>query len=160
MIAVTLLCVGKLKEAYLREGVAEYAKRLSRACAFEIVEVPDAKIPDEPSAADAERVTGTEGDLLLARIPKNAHVIALAVEGPMTTSPGLAALIGEAAGRGFSRICFVIGGSLGLSAAVKTRADRLLSFSPMTFPHQLMRLLFVEQLYRAFTILNRQTYHK
>ena len=160
MIAVTLLCVGRLKEAYLRDAVAEYAKRLSRHCAFETIEVADAKIPDEPSPGEVEKVLSTEGEALLSRLPKNAHVVALAIEGTMTTSPGFAALIDEAIGRGASRICFVIGGSLGLSDAVKERADRLLSFSPMTFPHQLMRVLFAEQLYRAFTILNRQTYHK
>ncbi len=160
MIAVTLLCVGKLKEGYLREGVAEYQKRLAKFCAFEVVEVADVKIPDEPSDAEAAKVLASEGAAVLARIPKNAMVLALAVEGGAVSSPGFAELIGAAASRGTSHLCFVIGGSLGLAETVKRSADRLLSVSPMTFPHQLMRLLFVEQLYRAFTILHHQTYHK
>jgi len=160
MIAVTLLCVGKLKEGYLRDGVAEYQKRLAKFCAFEILEVPDLKIPDEPSDAEAAKVLGSEGAAILARIPKSAMVVALAVEGGTLSSPGFAELIDAAASRGSSHLCFVIGGSLGLSEAVKRAADRLLSFSALTFPHQLMRLLFVEQLYRAFTILHHQTYHK
>ncbi|HAQ57051.1 MAG TPA: 23S rRNA (pseudouridine(1915)-N(3))-methyltransferase RlmH [Acholeplasmatales bacterium] len=159
-MAVTLLSVGKLKENYLREGVAEYAKRLAKFCTFDSIEVADVKIPDDPSPAEAAKVLETEGAAILARLPKNTLVIALAVEGGPLSSPAFADLIGEAANRGTSRICFVIGGSLGLSEAVKHASDRLLSFSPMTFPHQLMRLLFIEQLYRAFTILHHQTYHK
>lgn len=160
MIAVTLLAVGKLKESYLREGVAEYQKRLAKFCTLEIVEVADVKIPDEPSPAEAAKVLETEGASILARLPKNALVVALAVEGGPLSSPAFADLIETAANRGTSHLCFLIGGSLGLSEAVKRASDRLLSFSSLTFPHQLMRLLFVEQLYRAFTILHHQTYHK
>jgi 23S rRNA (pseudouridine1915-N3)-methyltransferase len=160
MIGVVIVCVGKLKEAHFRDGVAEYAKRLAKYCDFEIVEVADEKIPEHASAAEAAKVLETEGRAILARIPKNAHVISLAVEGAETTSPGLAELIAGLGSYEASKICFVIGGSLGLADAVKRASDRVLSFSRLTFPHQLMRLMLAEQLYRAFTILNRQIYHK
>jgi len=160
MITVVLLCVGRLKESHLREGVAEYAKRLGAYCDFRIVEVADSRIPEDPSPAEADKVLETEGRLILDRIPKNARVVVLAVEGGMITSPEFAGLLAETADRGTSTVCFVIGGSLGLSAEVKRAADVLLSFSRMTFPHQLMRLIAAEQIYRAFTILNHRTYHK
>ncbi len=160
MINITLLCVGRLKENYLREGVAEYGKRMSRYCRFEMIEVPDEKIPDPVSAGDTVRILAAEAKNITARIPKGAVVVALAIEGEPITSPGFAEWIAATANGGDSKLCFIIGGSLGLADEVKRSANRLISFSSLTFPHQLMRLLFTEQLYRAFTILQNATYHK
>ncbi len=160
MINITIICVGKLKETYLREGVAEYAKRISRYCRFEIIEVPDEKIPDPVSAGAVVQILAAEAKNVIAKIPKSAHIVALAIEGEPVTSPGLAEWIAGAANGGASKLCFIIGGSLGLADEIKRSADRLLSFSALTFPHQLMRLMLAEQLYRAFTILHNATYHK
>lgn len=157
---ITVACVGKIKEKYLREGIAEYAKRLSRYCRLEWYEVADEKTPDGASAAQEERIRDTEGQRLLRGIPDSSYVIALAIEGKMMDSPELAGKISDLANRGISHIVFVIGGSLGLSGQILRRADFSWSFSKLTFPHQLMRMILLEQIYRGYRIINREPYHK
>lgn len=159
-MTVRFLVVGRLKESYLSEAVAEYQKRLSRYARPEWVEIEDERIPDSPSEGEKQAVLEAEGNRILAKIPKDAHVVTLEIEGREMTSPEFADFFGKLAIYGTSRIVFVIGGSLGLSAEVKKRADLALSFSRMTFPHQLMRVILIEQVYRAFSILNHTEYHK
>jgi 23S rRNA (pseudouridine1915-N3)-methyltransferase len=159
-VNITILAVGKLKEKYLRQGVEEYLKRLSGYAKMEMAEVPDEKAPEHLSEREAEQVKEREGKRLLAKIGADAYVIALAIDGKMKTSEEFAAHLDALATRGKSRIIFVIGGSLGLSRAVLARADERLSFSKMTFPHQLMRLILLEQIYRAFKINRGEPYHK
>ena len=148
MLRVELLCTGRMKETYYKQAFAEYQKRLSRFCDFSLTELPE--------TGDRER----EGAALLRRIPARAWVVALCVEGERLTSPALAALVGARALAGDSRLCLLVGGSEGLSEAVKTRSDFRLSMSDMTFPHHLARVMLAEQLYRAFTILEGSQYHK
>lgn len=157
---ITVACVGKIKEKYLREGIQEYAKRLGRYCRLEWHEVADEKTPDGASAAQEEKIRDTEGLRLLRGIPDSSYVIALAIQGKMLDSPGLAARIADLGNRGVSHVVFVIGGSLGLSEAVLRRADFLWSFSELTFPHQLMRMMLLEQIYRGYRILHGEPYHK
>ena len=157
---ITLLCVGRIKEAYYTEAVREYAKRLSRYASLQIVELEDEKTPDGASAAENEAIKAKEGERILARIPEGAHVIALAIEGKAPDSVELSRKIEELGVRGKSHLCFIIGGSLGLSREVLERADERLSFSRMTFPHQLMRVILLEQLYRSFRIMRGEPYHK
>ncbi len=155
-----ILCVGKLKEAYFRDAVSEYAKRLSRYISFKITEVEDEKTDESASEKEAALVKGKEGERLLKQIPEKAYVIALAIEGKAYDSIELAGRLGTLMNTGRSDLCFVIGGSLGLSDKVLQRADEMWSFSRLTFPHQLMRVILSEQLYRAFRILNHEPYHK
>ena len=157
---ITLLCVGRIKEAYYTEAVREYAKRLSRYASLQIVELEDEKTPDGASAAENEAIKAKEGERILSRIPEGAHVIALAIEGKAPDSVELSRKIEELGVRGKSHLCFIIGGSLGLSREVLERADERLSFSRMTFPHQLMRVILLEQLYRSFRIMRGEPYHK
>ncbi|MET3507877.1 23S rRNA (pseudouridine(1915)-N(3))-methyltransferase RlmH [Halalkalibacter oceani] len=157
---ITILAVGKLKEKYLKQGIAEYTKRLSAYAKLDIIEIPDEKAPENLSPADSELIKQKEGAKLLAKIPPDAHVIALAIDGKMKSSEELADIIDKLATYGKSKVVFVIGGSLGLSEDVLKRADEQLSFSKMTFPHQLMRLILLEQVYRAFRILRGEPYHK
>ena len=157
---ITVACVGKIKEKYLREGIAEYVKRLSRYCRLEWYEVADEKTPDGASAAQEERIRDTEGQRLLRGIPDSSYVIALAIQGKMMDSPELAGKISDLANRGISHIVFVIGGSLGLSGQILRRADFSWSFSKLTFPHQLMRMILLEQIYRGYRIINGEPYHK
>ena len=157
---ITLLTVGKIKEKYLRDGIAEYAKRLSRYCRLEIVEVADEKTPDGASEAEELQIKAAEGDRLMKQIRDSDYVIALAIDGKMLDSVELSQKIESLAVQGHSSIVFVIGGSLGLSDAVLKRADYKLSFSRMTFPHQLMRMILLEQIYRAYRIMNGEPYHK
>lgn len=157
---IQIICVGKLKEKYLKDGIAEYAKRLSRFCTFEITELNDEKIPQNPSVAQCRKVLETEGDEILKRIGKESYVIALCVEGKPLSSENFAQKISEITLSGKSTVTFVIGGSLGLSDGVKKRSDFRLSFSSFTFPHQLMRLVLAEQIYRAFKINANEEYHK
>ena len=157
---ITLLCVGKVKEKYLTDGIAEYAKRLGRYCKLEIVEVPDEKTPDEASAAEEEQIKKKEAERLCKYIKDDAYVIALAIEGKQFDSVGFSEQIEKIALSGKSHIQFIIGGSLGLHRDILQRADLLQSFSKMTFPHQLMRMLFLEQLYRAYRIQKGEPYHK
>lgn len=157
---ITIVSVGKLKEKYLREGIEEYAKRLSAYCRLQIVEVSDEKAPEELSASEMEQVKRKEGERILAQIKPDHYVIALAIEGQMWSSEKLSAEMDKLALHGRSQLAFVIGGSLGLSAEVLKRSDLQLSFSKMTFPHQLVRLMLVEQVYRAFRIGRGEPYHK
>jgi 23S rRNA (pseudouridine1915-N3)-methyltransferase len=152
--------VGKLKEKYLSQGVEEYVKRLGRYCTLEITELPDEKTPDNAGEALEEQIKKKEGDRILKSIKEDSYCIALAIEGNMLTSEELAAKIDALGISGVSHISFIIGGSLGLSAQVLKRADYLLSFSKMTFPHQLMRMIFLEQIYRSYRIIRNQPYHK
>ncbi len=157
---ITVIAVGRIKERYLEDAVAEYAKRLSRYCRLEIVQAADEKTPERASQAQVKQIKDREGERILSHIKDGAYVIALAVEGHMMSSEELAARIGKLGVDGRSQIIFVIGGSLGLSEAVLARADERLSFSPMTFPHQLMRVLLLEQIYRGYQILSGTPYHK
>ena len=157
---ITILCVGKVKEKYFTGAIDEYAKRLSRYCKLEIVEVADEKTPDGASVALEEQIKQKEGERLLKYIPEDAYVCVLAIEGKQLTSEQLSEKIGELGVRGVSHIVFIIGGSLGLWDAVVKKADFLLSFSKMTFPHQLMRVVLLEQIYRGYRILQGEPYHK
>ena len=160
MIRVTLVCVGKVKESYFRDAIKEYAKRLQGYCRLQIEEVQDEKTPDGASPAEEEKILRTEGERILAKIPQGAFVVSLEIEGKKLDSVGLAKWIEQKSVQGESHLLFVIGGSLGLSGSVKSRANLALSFSDMTFPHQLMRVILLEQLYRAFRILAKEPYHK
>ncbi|WP_096437962.1 23S rRNA (pseudouridine(1915)-N(3))-methyltransferase RlmH [Alteribacter populi] len=157
---ITIITVGKLKEKYLKQGIQEYTKRLSAYANMQVVEVPDEKAPENMSEADTLNVKDKEGQRILAKINQDTHVIALAIEGKKWTSERLAKELDSLATYGKSKIAFVIGGSVGLSDEVLQRANGKLSFSDMTFPHQLMRLILVEQVYRAFKINRGEPYHK
>ncbi len=157
---IKLICVGKLKEKYLRDAIAEYSKRLSRFCDFKITELPDEKIPDNASAAEEARVIEAEAERILKSISPSDCVISLCVEGKQQSSEEFASYIDRLCTSGKSSIVFVIGGSLGLSERVKSASLLRLGFSKMTFPHQLMRLILSEQIYRAFKINSNEKYHK
>ncbi|MFM1653526.1 23S rRNA (pseudouridine(1915)-N(3))-methyltransferase RlmH [Brevibacillus sp. B_LB10_24] len=157
---ITIVAVGKLKEKYLKDGIQEYSKRLSAYCKLQFIEVSDEKAPEELSQTEMEQVKRKEGERILAQLKPDQYVIALAIDGEMWSSEKLAAEMGRLALHGKSQVAFVIGGSLGLSAEVLKRADVRLSFSKMTFPHQLMRLVLVEQVYRGFRIGRGEPYHK
>lgn len=157
---ISIITVGKLKEKYLKQGIDEYLKRLSAYAKLDIIEVPDEKAPEELSETEMIQVKQKEGERILAKIHPDAHVIALAIEGKMKSSEELADTLDKLATYGKSKIAFVIGGSLGLSQGVLQRADEKLSFSRMTFPHQLMKLILLEQIYRAFRINRGEPYHK
>lgn len=157
---ISILTVGKLKEKYLKAGIDEYLKRLSGYAKVDVIEVPDEKAPEILSAVEMEQVKQKEGEKLLAKISPVTYVIALAIDGKMKTSEELADSLDKLATYGKSKIAFVIGGSLGLSEDVLKRADEKLSFSKMTFPHQLMRLILLEQVYRAYRINRNEPYHK
>ena len=160
MLSVKVICIGKLKEAFMREASNEYQKRLSRFCAFNIKELPESTLPDEPSQALIDAALKKEGEMILSEIPSGAYSVALCIEGKQLSSPELAEKIEEVALSGKSSVCFIIGSSFGLSPEVKQRCDLKLSFSKMTFPHQLFRVLLLEQIYRAFSITNKMKYHK
>ncbi len=157
---ITLICVGKLKEKYLSQGVEEYTKRLSRYCTLELVELQDEKTPDNASQAMEDIIRTKEGERILKVLKDDSYCIALAIEGQMLSSEELAKKIDYLGVTGNSHISFIIGGSLGLSEEVLNKADFKLSFSKMTFPHQLMRMILLEQIYRAYRISNNQPYHK
>ena len=157
---ITLITVGKIKEKYWLDAIAEYSKRLSRYCRLEIIQVQDEKTPDGASEAVERQIKEKEGKRILAQIRDGAYVIALAIQGEMVTSEELADRLEKLAVGGTGHMVFVIGGSLGLSDAVLSRADYQLSFSKMTFPHQLMRVVLLEQIYRAFKIQEGSGYHK
>ena len=156
---IHLCCVGKLKERFFTEGCAEYAKRLTRYCRCRETEVPDEKAPEELSLREQAQVREKEGRRLLAAIGPREYVIALAIGGKTYTSEALAAHLEELEGRG-REVCFVIGGSLGLSGEVLDRAEETLSLSSLTFPHRLARLMLLEQLYRCFKIMHHEAYRK
>ena len=157
---ITVVCVGKIKEKYFTMAIDEYAKRLSRYCKLNIIEVPDEKTPDQASEAEELQIKKKEGERILSNIKDQAYVIALAIQGKMLDSVELAKKIESLGTYGDSQIVFVIGGSLGLSDEVLARANMKLSFSPMTFPHQLMRVVLLEQVYRAYRINCGEPYHK
>ncbi|WLR50833.1 23S rRNA (pseudouridine(1915)-N(3))-methyltransferase RlmH [Bacillus tianshenii] len=157
---ITLLTVGKLKEKYLKNGINEFTKRLQPYAKVDIIELPDEKAPEQLSETEMQQVKQKEGERILNKISPDTYVIALAIEGKMLTSEQLAKQLDQLATYGKSKIAFIIGGSLGLSDEVMQRADLALSFSKMTFPHQMMRLILVEQIYRAFRINRGEPYHK
>ncbi len=157
---ITILAVGKVKEKYFTAAIQEYSKRLSRYCKLEIIEVADEKTPDKASEKEEEIIRQKEGERLQRYIKDDAYVIALAIEGKQTTSEGFADKINNLGLQGKSHIIFVIGGSIGLASEILNRADEKLSFSQMTFPHQLMRVVLLEQVYRGYRIINGEPYHK
>jgi 23S rRNA (pseudouridine1915-N3)-methyltransferase len=159
-VNIQIIAVGKLKERYLKQGIDEYAKRLSAYAKLDMVEVAEEHARDPVSEAEAEIIKNKEGERILKRIHPDAYVIALAIDGKSMSSEQLSAHLDRLGTYGTNRIAFVIGGSYGLSGEVLQRADLLLSFSKMTFPHQLMRLILFEQIYRAFKISRGETYHK
>ena len=160
MLSVRILCVGKLKESYWREACAEYSKRLSAFCRFEINEVEESRVPENASRAQIDTALQAEGRCLLERVPAGCRTVALCIEGRELSSEALAASMDSAMVSGVSSIAFLIGGSWGLSKEVKQRCDKRISMSPMTFPHHLARVMLAEQIYRACTINAGTQYHK
>ena len=157
---ITVLCVGKIKEKYFTMAIDEYVKRLGRYIKLEIVELPDEKTPDGASEAIENAIREKEGKRLLANLKEDSYVITLEIEGKMLDSVELADKIENIGVSGNGHITFIIGGSLGLSDEVKSKSDYKLSFSKMTFPHHLMRVILLEQIYRSYRILNHEPYHK
>ena len=157
---INIITVGKIKEKYLREAIAEYSKRLSKYCKLEILEVIDEKTPDNASILVENQIRDKEGERILKLIKDDAYVITLEIGGTMLDSVEFAEKIETLGIQGKSHICFVIGGSLGLGDAVCRRSDYAVSFSLMTFPHQLMRVILLEQIYRGYRIINHEPYHK
>lgn len=157
---ISVICIGKLKEKYWVQAVAEYSKRLSGYCSLDIVELKEARLPDKAGPAEELAVKEAEGAEILKRLKDNMYVITLEVKGKELSSEKLAEKIESLAISGHSNIAFIIGGSLGLSEAVSKRSDFKLSFSQMTFPHQMMRVVLLEQVYRSFKIIRHETYHK
>lgn len=157
---IKIVCVGKLKEKYFKDGIAEYQKRLTRFAKVEIVQVPDEKAPESLSPAQMEEVKNREGERILSKIKDKEYVYVLAIKGKERASEEFAEELKDLATYGHSDITFVIGGSLGTSQAVNKRADDLFSFGKLTMPHQLMRLILIEQIYRAFMINSGSPYHK
>ena len=157
---ITLITVGKIKEKYLKDAIAEYSKRLSRYCKLEIVEVADEKTPDNASETLEDAIRDKEGERILKYVKEDAYVITLEIAGKMLTSEELAEKIEKLGVQGTSHIIFIIGGSIGLVKEVLKRSDYALSFSKMTLPHQLMRVILLEQIYRSYRIINHEPYHK
>ncbi|MFJ7953813.1 23S rRNA (pseudouridine(1915)-N(3))-methyltransferase RlmH [Lysinibacillus sp. NPDC096418] len=157
---ITIVSVGKLKEKYLKMGIEEYVKRLGGYAKMDLIEVPDEKAPEQLSDAEMEIVKKKEGERILSKISPDTHVIALAINGKMKTSEEMAADIESLMTYGKSKIAFIIGGSLGLHDDVLKRANEKQSFGKMTLPHQLMKLVLVEQIYRSFRIMKGEPYHK
>lgn len=157
---IELICVGKLKEKYLVQAIDEYSKRLSRYCKLNMIELADEKTPDNASEKEELMIKDKEGEKILSKISDTAYVVALDLQGKMLSSEELASFIEDCGVRGNSHLIFVIGGSLGLSDAVRARANYKLCFSKMTFPHQLFRVMLLEQIYRGFRINNNEPYHK
>ena len=157
---ITVICIGKLKEKYWTAAIDEYSKRLKGYCSLDIIELKEARLPDKAGPAEELAVKEAEGEEILKKIKDNQYVITLEVKGKMLSSEKLAEKIENLAIDGQSNVVFVIGGSLGLSAAVSKRANFKLSFSEMTFPHQMMRVILLEQVYRAFKINRNEAYHK
>jgi 23S rRNA (pseudouridine1915-N3)-methyltransferase len=159
-LKITVICVGKIKEKFYTQAIMEYSKRLSRYCKLEIVELADEKTPENAGEQVNLNIKAKEGDRILSAIKDDAYVIALAIEGKMLDSVELSQKIEKLGINGTSNITFVIGGSLGLDKRVLDRADYKLSFSKMTFPHQLMRVVLLEQIYRSYRIMKNEPYHK
>lgn len=157
---IKIVCVGKLKEKYFKDAIAEYQKRLSRFAKIEIVQVPDEKAPEKLSEAQQEQVKELEGNRILSKIKEREYVYVTAIKGKERTSEDFAKELSDLALYGHPDVTFVIGGSLGTSQAVNKRADDLISFGKLTLPHQLMRVVLIEQIYRGFMINNGSPYHK
>ncbi|TCD45480.1 23S rRNA (pseudouridine(1915)-N(3))-methyltransferase RlmH [Streptococcus sp. X16XC17] len=157
---IKIITVGKLKEKYLKDGIAEYSKRLSRFTKLEMIELPDEKTPDKASQAENQQILEKEASRILSKIGELDYVFALAIEGKQFPSEEFSQLLADVTMRGFSDVTFIIGGSLGLSPEVKKRANTLISFGKLTLPHQLMKLVLAEQIYRAFMIQQGSPYHK
>ncbi len=157
---ISVICVGKIKEKYFTMGIEEYCKRLSRYCKLEIIEVSDEKTPDHASEMEEQQIREKEGERLLKYIKEDVYVIALAIEGQQLDSVALSRRIEKLGIDSVSHIAFVIGGSLGLDQRILQRANEKWSFSKMTFPHQMMRMILLEQIYRGFRIMKNEPYHK
>lgn len=160
MMNIQIVCVGKLKEKFYLDAAAEYVKRLGAYCKLQITELPEERLPKDPSDAQVEGALAKEAEAIFAKIPPRSSLIALCVEGRLQSSEDLARLMSTWSGRGEKQLTFVIGGSYGLHQSVKDRAWAKLSMSPMTFPHHLARVMLLEQIYRGFKILEGSTYHK
>lgn len=160
MLNVKLICVGRMRERHYIEAFEEYRKRLAAYCRLDLTEISEQRLPEDPSPAQIRSALEREGSEILKAIPQDAFVIALCVEGTQMPSEGMAELISSRENSGKPRLCFLIGGSFGLSESVKARADRKLSMSQMTFPHHLARVMLAEQLYRGFKIREGSRYHK
>ena len=160
MSNISILCVGKIKEKYWNDAIAEYSKRLSRYCKLQIVEVADEKTPDNAPPAIEEQIKQKEADRILKHIDDHAYVCALAIDGKKYDSVAFSDFIQDKGLKGYSHIQFVIGGSLGLHESILNRADSHISFSDMTFPHQMMRVILLEQIYRGYKISSGEPYHK
>lgn len=157
---ITLITVGKIKEKYLKDAIAEYAKRLSKYCKLEIVEVADEKTPENASCVMEDSIREKEAERILKYVKDDAYIITLEIQGKQLTSEELAEKIDKLGIQGTSHIIFIIGGSIGLGEAVLKKSNFALSFSKMTFPHQLMRVILLEQVYRSYRIINGEPYHK
>ena len=160
MQKVTVLCVGKLKEAFYAAAIAEYQKRLQRHCKLEIVELPEQKLPESPAPAEIEQALAREAALIEEKLPKGGAVIALCIEGRPCSSEELSRRMAEFGVQGKTQLTFLIGGSVGLDEDLKRQADWRLSMSPMTFPHHMARIMLLEQIYRAYQIAGGTKYHK
>ncbi|MDF2947370.1 MAG: rRNA ((1915)-N(3))-methyltransferase RlmH [Bacillales bacterium] len=157
---ISIVCIGKLKEKYLKQGIDEFTKRLGPYAKVEIIELADEKAPENLSESEMIQVKDREGERILGKVSDDAHVFALAIEGKQFSSEQFAEKLDSLATYGKSKVVFIIGGSLGLSDAVYKRANELISFSKMTFPHQMIRMFLLEQVYRAFRINRGEPYHK
>ena len=160
MQKVTILCVGKLKEKFYIDAAAEYVKRLQRHCKLELIELPEQRLPDDPSPAEIQKALRAEGDAIRERLPKGGAVIALCIEGKPCSSEELSRRMAEFGVQGKTQLTFLIGGSVGLDEDLKRQADWRLSMSPMTFPHHMARIRLLEQIYRAYQIAGGTKYHK
>ena len=160
MQKVTILCVGKLKERFYIDAAAEYAKRLSRHCRLEILELPEQRLPEAPSPGEISAALEREAAAIREKLPKGGALVAMCVEGSLLSSPELARRLMDFGLAGQSQLTFLIGGSVGLHSSLKSQADLRLSMSPMTFPHHLARVMLLEQLYRAYQIQAGSRYHK
>lgn len=156
---VSIICVGKIKEKFFTDAISEYKKRLSRFCDFEVIEIPDLPIPDNASDAQKEQIKNREGEKILEKLKGNPYIISLCIEGKTLSSEELAKTVADAT-QTTSHVAFIIGGSLGLSDDVKSKSKLRLSFGRMTLPHQLMRVVLTEQIYRSFMINTNTGYHK
>ena len=157
---IKIVTVGKLKEKYLKDGIAEYSKRISRFAKLEMIELTDEKTPDKASELENQKILETEGARILSKVGERDFVVVLAIEGKTLSSEEFSKQLEQASIKGYSTLTFIIGGSLGLAPVVKNRANLSVSFGRLTLPHQLMRLVLVEQIYRAFTIQQGSPYHK
>ena len=160
MQRVTVLCVGKLKEKFYTDAAAEYEKRLQRYCKLDVVELPEYRLPEEPSPAEIQKALQTEGAAIRERLPRGGAVVALCIEGKPCSSEELSRRIIDFGVQGKTQITFLIGGSVGLDESIKKQADWRLSMSPMTFPHHMARIMLLEQIYRAYQIAAGTKYHK